>query len=425
MSITIPSLPEPVLQIREGSEADTLLQLVRRVGAEAAAQFLTPKAGAEPDFKDLLLPDNLKDKKKTSWILQNIPTANQLSNKPLTWVIENMILENGLHLFSGKQGSMKSMTAMLLADTITSNKSFMGRKSIGHSITVVYIDRENPEAEIRKRCAALGLLKRKNFLVWGDWQPDNQPPLTFDDPRLLESASRDNVLFVFDSLSSYLNGADENDSGAMMEIMGKARKLARSCAGVIVLHHQPKNGGAGSRGSTSIPASSDMAFVVEKAGNDVTLSEERFRPCSGYTMKWTMDFGDVTGVYTYKVISNGLSGSRANVDQEESAASDAAEGHRIMTDHLLIQRAKAAIDDAYSSGRPAPSQGQLATLLGITSQRKRTEILNGASNRPWDCIPGRGRGVVFVPKQKKLEKKFEQENPIPSGVDPGPPLELS
>jgi hypothetical protein len=325
-----PSLPEPVLQIREGTEADLLLQLVRRVGADAAAQFLTPKAGSEPDYKDLILPDSLKDKTKTSWILQNVPTANQLPDVPLTWVIEDMILENGLHIFSGKQGSMKSLTAMLLAETITANKPFMGRKSIGHTITVVYIDRENPQALIRRRCAALGLLKRKNFLVWGDWQPDNQPPLTFDDPRLMESASRDNVLFVFDSLSSYLNGADENDSGAMMDIMGKARRLARSCAGVIVLHHQPKNGTAGSRGSTSIPASTDMAFIVEKTGNDVTLSEERFRPCSGYTMKWTMDFGETTGVYTYKVTSNGLSGSRANVDPDESAASDAAEGHRIM-----------------------------------------------------------------------------------------------
>ncbi len=121
----------------------------------------------------------------------------------------------------------------------------MNRENIGSPITVVYVDKENPEAEIRRRCAALGLLDMENFHIWGDWQTDNPPPVTFDDPRLIECARRDNSLFVFDSLSSFLDGADENDSGAMMQIMGKARLLARACSGVIILHHQAKNGPVG------------------------------------------------------------------------------------------------------------------------------------------------------------------------------------
>jgi hypothetical protein len=375
-------------------------------------------------YQDLLSLDALGDKNRKSWVLENIPKASQLSSRPLTWVIEEMILENGLHIFSGKQGSMKSMTAMMLAKAITDSKDFMGRKNVGRNITVVYVDRENPQAEIRRRCGALGLLDSDNFRIWGDWDPDNQPPLSFDDPRLLECARRDDVLFVFDSLSSYLNGADENNSGEMMSIMGKARALARACAGVIILHHQSKNGGTGSRGSTSIPASSDMAFVVEKEGNTVTLSEERFRACGGYTMRWEMDFGSTTGLYNYKVLATGLFGSRET--PEAASASDAISGSKILMENSYVHRAKEAIESAYKVGKSL-KQSELATLIGITSNRLKGEILRGGPDRPWQCIPsGNGRGVLFVPKEKKFEKESETAKPLLErvAVNIGPPIEL-
>ena len=42
-------------------------------------------------------------------------------------------------------------------------------KEYGRPVTVVYVDKENPETEIRRRSYALGLYECENFLVWGDW----------------------------------------------------------------------------------------------------------------------------------------------------------------------------------------------------------------------------------------------------------------
>lgn len=338
-----------------------------------------------PDYRPLLdLSEN-----KTSWILQNVQKASDLSAEPLTWVVEEMILEHGLHLFSGPQGSMKSMFAVILAKAIASGEAVMDRKNIGKPVTVVYVDRENPQAEMRRRCFGLGLLPLENFRIWGDWEIDNPPPVAFDDPRLIESAKRDNALFIFDSLSSYLDGADENNTGEMMAIMGKARTLARACAGVIILHHSAKKG-TGSRGNTAISASTDMAFCVEKEGNVCTLSEERFRCCGPYKASFEMDFGGCSGVYSYRVRENGFFGARAIA----SPVPDAKEID--LNEANFIQRAKEEIAKAFEAGESL-NQRQLATLVGITSNRDKTRLLNGDPERPWKCIP-KGRSTTFLPK---------------------------
>jgi Bifunctional DNA primase/polymerase, N-terminal/AAA domain len=335
------------------------------------------------------------DEEKPSWIMEHVPKASQLSTEPLTWIVEEVILEHGLHLFSGKPGSMKSLTALLLAKSILTNTEFMGRKAAGRPVTVVYIDRENPQAEVRKRCAALGLLDLENFRVWGDWSPDSPPPLSLDDPRLFECAGRDSALFVFDSLSSYLCGANENDSGEMMEIMSRGRKLARASAGVIILHHQSRQG-IGSRGSTSIAASTDMAFVMEKQANDVVLTEERFRCCRGYTLRWTMDFGPFgIGPYTSRLVGSIAPSCR-----------DAAK-HSGGNDDDLIRRAAVIIEEEHVLGRPI-NQTTLAKLLGISSNSKKQNILNGASSRPWICSVGPRGCILFNPKPKHTGRPAER-----------------
>ncbi len=174
-----------------------------------------------------------------SWIEQNIPRSHQLSSKEPEWLIDEMSSHiTGLHLFSGHKGSMGKYAYRHDCRKLCKGESFLMPKEIMAPVTVVYVDKENPETEIRRRSHALGLYECENFLVWGDWGSDNPPPETFDDPRLLEQVKRrPDTLFVFDSLSSFLRGRDENSTGEMMEVMSKARSLARLCAGVILIHH--------------------------------------------------------------------------------------------------------------------------------------------------------------------------------------------
>jgi hypothetical protein len=362
-------------------------------GQPNGGELTLNQAAAQPAFAELVTPAALKTDGE-SWIKQHVPKARQLSDKPVKWLVDKMLLEHGLHLFSGKPGAMKTMLAIMLSRAVATGETFMDRANMSVDIPVVYVDKENPEAEVRRRCRALGLLDLDNFYIWGDWDADNPPPASMDDPRLIECARRDGAFFIFDSLSSYLNGSEENSSTDMMLLMTKARQLARSCAGVIILHHQAKNGPDASRGSGSILASTDMAFIVKKKDNVVTVSDERFRMCEGYTVEFEMNFdGGLSGVYSYRVINNGLGKKVSGLS--ETAKDRLAENQ---ADFDYLERAKQAILAAWQQGSPV-TQGQLATLIGLTNNRTKSRLLNGGPDKPWHCVSASRGSTLFYPKQ--------------------------
>jgi AAA domain len=356
-----------------------------------------PKGKSNTPFEEL---KDLSNKDQASWIFQNIDMADdELSDEPQSWLIDQLLLEHGLHLFSGKPGSMKSLLALMLCKSTCSAESFLGRKNIGAPVKAVYIDRENPQAEVRKRCFALGLLHLPNFRVWGDWREDEAPPVAFDDPRLIECAKRDKPFFVFDSLSSFLNGADENSTGEMMEIMAKARALARMCAGVAILHHTPKNGPASARGNSAIAASTDMAFIVQKSERNVTLSEDRFRPCGNYTMGFSMDFGDMTGIYTPTLTKDTTT---SMPEAPVSRLEELKEKDRIATEAATEQhyrnKAVEVIQKAYDRGEAIYSRSVLCGLLGLSPNSAFAKrFLNGKEDNPWTCVQN-SRSLAFLPK---------------------------
>jgi len=363
-------------------------------------------------FADLLTPENLNDPNRISWVKQHIPKPYQLSDRPVGWHVDGMIMDHGVHQFSGKYGSMKTILAQLLAGAITQALPFMDRKSGGRPVMVVYIDKENPEAVVRHRCKAMGLLNLENFYIWGDWDIDNPPPESFDDPRLIECASRDNALFIFDSLSSLLDGVNESDPGEMSPVMNKLRRLARIGAGVIILHHEAKHS-PGSRGTTSIPAGTDMAFIVTKKGDKITISPDRYRHGAEYTMQFEMDWGGLSGVYSYKVIDNGLA---AKPEQPMVLSHrDAEKISQDRNDFEITERAKKAVFDNWKQGTPL-NQRRLAELIGVTSNSARTRLLNGHPDRPWKCITSASKnvGILYYPKEAVQADGTVAEYPRPT-----------
>ena len=166
----------------------------------------------------------------------------------------------------------------------------------------------------------------------------------------------------------------------MMEVMSKARSLARLCAGVILIHHSAKNGVVQARGNTAIGASTDMAFIVEKTGNKVEITEERFRFCAGYTVKFEMDFGGVSGKYSYKLLEERV---EAGAREKAEAAS------QVAVDKEVIDRAFAVVLAQYNLGVPV-SKRQLATMVGITSSATRERVLTGGRTSRGNAWWGRG-----------------------------------
>jgi hypothetical protein len=348
------------------------------------------KLGPLESYKGLL--DNT-DKHIVPWILQNVPLDTELSAEPQKWIVDEVILEHGLHLFSGKSGSMKTMLMQLLARCIATRTPFAGRAITPEPLVLVYIDAENPQSEVRKRLAGMGLTGLIH--VWGDWNPENPRPTKFDDERLIECARLRNTVFIFDSLSSFENGVDEN-STEMSRVMDPARALARLSAAVVIIHHQGK-AAIGSRGSTSIAAAADMAFIVDRCGSRITLTSEKFRCCNDYRLAVDVEFEPFK--HTVAEDTRGRASNEATTDSEKD---------------FYVKKAVEAIAKRFELGKAPYNQITLANAIGLTSNRKKQEILNGDPRNPWLCRPGPRGSVLF---ESKPEEALEQCPPLVEQMD--------
>lgn len=215
---------------------------------------------------------------------------SQLSTDPPSWLLDEFIGESVLTLIHGTQGHGKSMLALWIAKAIATGSDLLGRKGSGRARPVIFIDKENPQSIVRKRLASIGALDLPNLFYWGEWRYPNRPPSAFKNDVLDKLADLGKPFFIFDSLSSFEEGVDENLPAEMQRVMEKAHLLAFHSAGCLVLHHDNKDGGF--RGATPITAVPEMAIHLYQNGNTrhITLSETKFRMCGSWRIKLKMPF---------------------------------------------------------------------------------------------------------------------------------------
>jgi len=255
---------------------------------------------------------------------------------------------------------------------------------------------------------AIGLMENgvclPGFHIWGDWfdaKIENpEPPISMTDPRLIEDALRHpETFYIFDGLSSFSNGADENNNPEMTIVMQGAKKLARKCAGVLILHHTNRANKDGWRGAMAIVDASDHALFVNKDGRDVLhLGAIRFRACAKWFADLEIEFlnrwpdGRIGEFYNLKTHNSGVKGANKPKGLEDWEKQKLAAGRAEVES---IQRAKELIEDNYAAGKVL-TKNQLGTMLGIGA-RLQAELLTGADGRPWLCQPGSNRSVLFYP----------------------------
>jgi AAA domain len=313
--------------------------------------------------------------------LTDLPTITELTAEPVKWVVDRILPYGCLTMLVGSQGSMKTMLAMYAAQTIaghTPGRTFLGRK-VMHGIPVLYVDRENPEAEISDRARYMGIMGNRNFIYWGDFNKGEQTPQV-DDPRLLDWASKHNLLIVFDSLQDWYGDENENDNSAMVKLLGKFRKLARAGAGVLLLHHK-NAAGERARGGTSITNLTDMAIKAGKNEDDpnvIELREERFRMCGGWELDvkahWNAgEFHDNQKHYQLELLRDQLKTDAVKDKKEEQRRK--AEGKQA-NDREDTAKVVALIDDT------GKSPATIETRTGLN--RNRVIKLAGAVGRVWD-----------------------------------------
>jgi AAA domain len=265
----------------------------------------------------------LSDDARTPWVSKNIGNVTELLKLPNPrWLVDRMIPYGGVTIFCSPQGGQKTTMALALSRAISNpsafGNQFLGRDIVPHArrmtkdgfmigsygasgLPVLYIDRENPPAEIGSRLRRMGLLASRDFLYWGDGDPNaakDTPDVT--DRRLEEWIKQTGGLIIFDSLQDWYGDAKEIDNSAMVKLMHGFRRLARLGAGIVILHHVAKGQGRDPledmrsfyRGGTGIVSIPEMAIglVKDEHADVLKMGEIRFRMCPTWEITAKLDW---------------------------------------------------------------------------------------------------------------------------------------
>ncbi|MBS1876827.1 MAG: AAA family ATPase [Acidobacteria bacterium] len=192
------------------------------------------------------------------WSIAMIPSV-WTYNADLSWIVDDLVSEGGVTLWTGDSGVGKSTVALAMCGAVVHGVPFLGRRTVQRP--VLYVDRENPLAVVRDRLERLGIAETQDITIWGGWvEPAPHPPSS---PNILIHAKEHRPLIVFDSLVAFHTGS-EQDASETRRHMQMYRDLASAGASVVVLHHTGKAETSRQyRGSSDIKAAVDSAWLLE------------------------------------------------------------------------------------------------------------------------------------------------------------------
>lgn len=201
--------------------------------------------------------------------------------KPISFLVEGLLVTPGLCLLGGKKKSNKSWLALDLSQRIASGTPFLGRKV--RKGGVLYYALEDSVGRLKDR-----LIKLKTDSSLPVYYHTSISPLNSEGGMVeLERAIKDQrpALTIIDTLSSATDkNLDENKASDTGDQMNHLRRLAietDSCV-LVILHHGKRtvfDAGFDYRGSSAIPSASDVNISLYKnEGGHTLLVEGRDLP---------------------------------------------------------------------------------------------------------------------------------------------------
>ena len=161
----------------------------------------------------------------------------------------------------------------------------LGKPVLGHSardpVAVMYIDQENPQAELVSRLRSLGYspadLAGSRLLYFSF--PDLPPLDTIGGGRVLalEVENYDPELIVFDSVSRFVGGKEDVADTWQDFYRYSMLPLRRQGRTVLRLDHQGHDTAKSARGSSAKRDDVDVAWVMKRRGNDIELKLDKGR----------------------------------------------------------------------------------------------------------------------------------------------------
>jgi hypothetical protein len=187
---------------------------------------------------------------------------------PPEWLVENIITTNGMSVWWGKSGALKSFVALDIAMSIASGMAFQGCPV--KAGPVVYLAAEG----------AFGLAKR--VLGWQSTKADGAPaqfkliphPVSIvgeidDLIAAIMALSQRPALIALDTLARTFGAGHENDTADMGAYVVAVDKLREATgAHVAIVHHSGKDEERGERGNVALRGACDTIVYVKRIGKD-------------------------------------------------------------------------------------------------------------------------------------------------------------
>lgn len=300
--------------------------------------------------------------------LENMP--------PPTWLIHEMIAEEGLSVIYGDPGAGKSFIAIDMALRVSHAMDWHGTEA--KPTGVLYIAGEGVRG-LGKRVKGW---KRRHAMEGVD-APFLLVPVAV---QLLDERQRAKLirtiaaamqraafpigLIIIDTVSRALAGADENGQETMSAFVAACDEIRTvfNCA-VLAVHHSGKDKERGMRGSTVLLGGCDASIRVSKSEKVVTLKTEKQKDAEEAEPIY-MQMEKVEWATGLEEAQSTLVPFRSEAQAEEQL------GEQINRDQ--IRRAFGVIADAWANGRPLSHRPESAAsgryAPRILSQRLGGEV---------------------------------------------------
>jgi hypothetical protein len=227
-------------------------------------------------------------------ILTSCKVAEIETDDQLSWLVENLWLDNAVGLIGGEPKSYKTFAAMSLAVAVASGQPCFGHYHVKKQGPVLLYAAEDSLAMVKDRIAGISAAMSVDFATL-ELHVITTPKLRIDsdvDRRKMEALlqSLKPVLLVLDPFVR-LHRIDENSSGEVAGLLSWLRDLQRQYSiNIVMVHHARKRAGSerpgqSLRGSSELHAWGDSNLYLRRMAEedgyvDLTI-EHRAAPSQG------------------------------------------------------------------------------------------------------------------------------------------------
>ncbi|HWY79820.1 MAG TPA: AAA family ATPase [Candidatus Sulfotelmatobacter sp.] len=192
-----------------------------------------------------------------------------LPDQEESWLVQNIVLTQGITIISGLPNHFKSLFTQLLIKAVASGKPFLGKFEAKEGAVLV-IDREIPLQRLKRRLNSVGDFTGLPILFYQYSDPfklDNK-----DDAEYLQKIVKENdiKLVVIDTFNRSHSGKEINSSSDVGQVFEPLKAII-GFASIILIHHSNKSGYKNEvptpdelLGSVDFMAQTDILFTLRR-----------------------------------------------------------------------------------------------------------------------------------------------------------------